>query len=191
MTFVAVVYLTALILSLSLVSLMVWRAVRSYLRFRGQMLVTCPENAAAAAVKVDAARAAIMTPVAETSLRLKDCSRWPARKDCGQDCLAAIEASPEDCLVRNILAKWYRGKGCVLCGGPLGDFDWLKHRPALLSPERVTLKWREVDASKLPEIVATHAPVCWNCHIAEAFRREFPESVLDRPWKPGQSHRAH
>ena len=29
--------------------------------------------------------------------------------------------------------------------------------------------------------MGTHLPVCWNCHIAESFRREHPELVVDRP----------
>ena len=37
---------------------------------------------------------------------------------------------------------------------------------------------------QLPEIFATHQPVCWNCHIAESFRRLHPELVTDRPLEP-------
>jgi hypothetical protein len=71
----------------------------------------------------------------------------------------------------------------VLCGKPLEEIDWLEHKPALMSPEQKTVEWHEVRAEKLPEVLSTHLPVCWNCHIAETFRREFPELVVDRPWK--------
>lgn len=189
MSFVTAIYATALVLSLTLVSVMAWTALRSYLRFRGKMLVTCPETAAPTAVEVNAAHAALARPVVGPSLRLKDCSRWPERRDCGQECLAQIEAAPQQCLVRNILAEWYREKSCVLCGKALGEMSWIEHRPALLGPDRVTLEWREISAQNLPEILVTHWPVCWNCHVAEAFRRRHPHAVIDRPWKPGESHR--
>jgi len=30
---------------------------------------------------------------------------------------------------------------------------------------------------------------CWNCHIAETFRRRFPDLVVDRPWSPQSGDR--
>jgi hypothetical protein len=33
----------------------------------------------------------------------------------------------------------------------------------------------------LQETFATHQPVCWDCHIAQTFRREHAELVTDRP----------
>jgi hypothetical protein len=65
MPFVTFIYLIALILSLSLMTLMVWRVVWSYLRFRGKRLVTCPETGEAAGVELDAGGAALATPTAE------------------------------------------------------------------------------------------------------------------------------
>lgn len=146
-----------------------------FLKFRGTRLITCPETQAPAAVEVDAAGAALTA-----NLRLRDCSRWPERRDCGQACLRQIEAAPEDCLVRNILTRWYERKSCAYCGKPLGTIDWLEHRPALMSPQRVTKQWRDVPPETLPATLADHLPVCWNCHVAETFRRAHPELVTDR-----------
>jgi hypothetical protein len=59
---------------------------------------------------------------------------------------------------------------------------WFNHRPALLSPEGVTREWQQVSPEKLPDVLATHKPVCWNCHICETFRREYSDVVVDRSY---------
>ena len=171
---------SAIIVALALFPVLRWLA-RVYLRFRGERVVICPETQQPAGVEVDAKHAVMATAVGAPSLRLKDCSRWPERRNCGQECLRQIEAAPEDCLVRNILTRWYERKSCVYCGKPVGEIHWLEHKPALMSPERQTVEWREVRPESLPSVLATHQPVCWNCHIAETFRREFPDLVVDRP----------
>ena len=51
--------------------------------------------------------------LSEPTLHLKECSRWPERQDCWQDCLQQIKADPENCLVWTIVARWYEGKSCV------------------------------------------------------------------------------
>ena len=76
-----------------------------------------------------------------------------------------------------------------LCG-EISEIDWLDHKPALMSPERVTLEWNEIPAEKVPAVLQTHMPVCWDCHIAETFRRRYPGLVVDRSWKPKESHRS-
>jgi hypothetical protein len=182
-------YLIGLVV-LSVFFLLLWAAATAYLKFRGMRLVNCPETKETAAVEVDAKHAAFTASIGERGLRLKDCSRWPERQDCGQECLGQIVSAPEDCLVRNILKNWYEGKTCVFCGKALGGIDWLDHKPALLSSDRVTLEWNEIPAEKVSAILQTHKPVCWDCHIAETFRRRYPELVVDRPWTPGESHRS-
>src|SRR5574340_137538 len=104
---------------------------RSYLNWRGMRVVTCPETKQAAAVVVDARRAALSGLSGKPALRLSDCSRWPERWGCGQECLRQIEAAPAECLVRVMLEKWYAGKSCVYCGKSLEQMNWLQHRPAL------------------------------------------------------------
>ena len=166
-----------------------WILSRAYLKFRGVRLVTCPETERPAAVEVDAKHAAFSTVFGQPSLQVKNCSRWPERRGCGRECLGQVEVAPEDCLVRTIVAKWYKEKSCVFCGKAIEEVNWLDHYPALLSPDRVTFEWSEILPEKLPEALATHTPVCWNCHIAQTFRRRFPELVVDRPLKRGRSHR--
>ena len=154
-------------------------------------MIVCPEARKPAAVEVDARHAALLASTNARGLRLKDCSRWPERKDCGQDCLHDIEASPEDCLVRTILTQWYEGKKCALCGKTLGDIKWLDRKPALMSSGKPSREWSEIAPEEIWNVLATAMAVCWDCHVAETFRRRYPELVVDRPWKPGESHRVH
>ena len=153
----------------------------AYRRFRGTRLVTCPETQHTAAVEVDARHAAIGAAVGTSQLRLRECSRWPEREDCGQECLRQIEVAPEDCLVRTMLTTWYRDKSCALCSAPFEAVESWGHRTALRGPDGRTMEWSEVPADTLPEVLASHQPVCWNCHVAESFRRQHPELVIDRP----------
>jgi hypothetical protein len=75
---------------------------RAYLKWRGERIITCPENQRPAGVLVNTRHVLLMTLEGKSDLRLKSCSRWPERKDCGQECLRQIEAAPEDCLVSQI-----------------------------------------------------------------------------------------
>ena len=158
--------------------------VRAYFKFRGTRLVTCPETQEAAAVDVAAGEAALGGLFNEPTLRLHECSRWPERQNCGQDCLSQIEAEPENCLVWNIVAEWYEGKSCVFCRKLIGPLHHLDHAPALLGPDSRTTEWKDVAPQDLPRIFSTHQPVCWNCHVAESFRRLHPDLVTDRRVEP-------
>lgn len=162
-------------------------ALRLYLRFRGKRLVTCPETKKAAALEVAAGHAPREALVGRWHLQLDDSSRWPERQACGQECLSQIEAASEDRLVWTIVSRWYEEQTCVYCQKPFGQIKRLDHRPALLDANRKTGQWDEVAAEKLPEVLATHRPVCWNCHIAQTFRREHPDLVVDRPRKRAES----
>ena len=167
--------------------LFVFRAIpgiRAYFDYRGKRLITCPETHKTEAVDVAAAEAAVGAFLSEPTLRLKECSRWPERQNCGQECLQQIEIGPENCLVWNIVSKWYEGKSCVLCHKPIGSLHHLDHAPALLGPDSRTAEWREFRPEQLPDIFATYKPVCWNCHVTETFRRLHPELVTDRPFEP-------
>lgn len=166
------------------VALFVFRAVpgvRAYFRFRGQRLVTCPETHAPEAVNVAAKEAGLGAFLNEPTLHLDKCSRWPERQTCGQECLEQVEADPENCLVWNIVAKWYEGKKCVLCHKPIAPLHRMDHAPALLGPDFRTTEWNQFTPEELQGVFLSYQPVCWNCHIAETFRRLHPELVTDRP----------
>ncbi len=159
------------------------RGLRAYLKFRGKRLVTCPENRQPAAVALDARRAARQAVLGEANFRLAECSRWPERRDCAQQCLGQIESDPEGSLVGNIAAQWYADKRCAYCGKPIvapGETR-PEHAPALATATQPPVEWDDVPPEKLPEMFRTHQPVCWSCQVAETFRRRFPELVTDRP----------
>ncbi len=160
------------------------RAVRVYLAFRGNRLVSCPENHRPAAVRVAAGKAALEAMVGNQQLRLSACSRWPEREVCGQECLAQIEEAPKACLVWTIVNRWYQGQQCAYCHKPFADIHWHDHPPALLNKDHKTVQWNEIPAENLQDVLGTHRPVCWSCHVAETFRRQHPELVVDRTSSP-------
>src|SRR5262249_18855875 len=106
------------------------RVARTWLRMRGTRLVSCPENRAAVAVELDTARLAFTSLAGKGELRLRDCSRWPEKKGCGQACLAEVEQAPHDCLVREVLRHWFEGKSCAFCGRDISPVHWHDHKPA-------------------------------------------------------------
>jgi hypothetical protein len=166
--------------------LLMFRAIpgiRAYFKFRGKRLVTCPETKQAAAVAASAGEAALGAFLKEPTLRLVECSRWPQRENCGQECLEQFELDPERCLVWNLVSRWYEGKNCVYCRKPIGPLHHLDHAPALLGLDSTTMEWKQARPEQLPEIFKTHRPVCWNCHVTETFRRLHPELVTERPYE--------
>jgi hypothetical protein len=160
------------------------RALRTYLKFRGKRLVSCPETHHPAAVRVAAGKAALKATVGNEQPRLSECSRWPEREACGQECLAQIQEAPKACLVWTIINRWYEGQSCVYCQKPFGEIHWHDHPPALLNREHKTVQWNDIPAENLQEALGTSRPVCWSCHVAETFRREHAELVVDRPSAP-------
>jgi hypothetical protein len=58
-----------------------------FLRFRGTKELACPETGATAKVGADARWAAVTAAFRHPVLRVKDCSLWPGRRACEQNCL--------------------------------------------------------------------------------------------------------
>lgn len=162
-----------------------WHLVRVAWELHGARLVTCPDNGRTVAVKLDLKYAAPLAALGRTAFRLKDCSRWPEKAGCGQPCLGEVEGAPHDCLARAIVGRWYAGKPCVYCHRLFGDIHWHDHAPAVRDADGVTRAWTDLPPETLPEVMATCQPVCWNCHVAETFRRERPDQFVERPpWPP-------
>ena len=154
-------------------------------QYGGKMLVTCPETGKPAAVKVDLWRGIRAAVFGRYSVRLCDCSRWPERADCKQDCLCQIESNPEAHQAWTVAAKWFAGKKCAYCGDEIPPVQHMDRMPALVNLEKKTYEWNEIPAEELPEAFEACKPVCWNCHIAETFIRQHPDLVTFRPWKKG------
>ncbi len=62
----------------------------AYRWFRGNRTILCPETRSPADIRLDAGHAALTAAVGNPSLRLTDCSQWPERQDCEQECLKQI-----------------------------------------------------------------------------------------------------
>jgi hypothetical protein len=179
------IYIFAAIILFALLLFGLWYVARAYRKQRGEQVIICPETHHPAIVEVDATHAALTSLVGHTDMRLQNCSRWPVKKDCGQECLLQVESAPGECLVSSVLAKWYRDKRCVYCGKLFHEINWTDHKPALRNAQREMVEWRDVPIEMVFEVMETHHPVCWNCFVAESFRRDFPEMVVDRPARVG------
>jgi hypothetical protein len=179
-TVTVLIILVVLAMAVVLVVVRAVPGVSAYFTYRGKRVITCPESHTKEAVEVAAAEAGVGAFLSEPTLRLKECSRWPERQDCGQECLRQIEIDPENCLVWNIVAKWYEGKSCVFCHKAIGPLHHLDHVPALLAPDQKTTEWKRIRPEQLPAVFETHHPVCWNCHVTETFRRLHPELIVER-----------
>jgi hypothetical protein len=160
------------------------RLVAAWLRYRGTRVVVCPESREMVAVEVDARHAAFTAGPGRSDLRLEACTRWPEKRNCGQECLGQIEGAPEACLLRNILADWYQGKTCAFCGRAFEAVEWHDHKPTLLAKNDAIVDWSSFPPEQVIDVLATHRPVCWDCAVAERFRRDHPELVTDRGRRP-------
>ncbi len=153
-----------------------WRARR---HLGGVRLVTCPETGTKAAVTFDRAHAVMTAMVQDRAdVQLGSCSRWPERGPCDQPCIG--EALSDDTSTARIVERWAADKTCVFCRKPLREAPVLGHHIALRSPDGSTTEWPEIAAESLPAALAADAPVCWDCHVVETFRRVHPELVTDR-----------
>jgi hypothetical protein len=157
--------------------------VRSSSRYRGTRIVTCPETKRPAIVEVDALHASLTSTVGFADIRLQECTRWPIKGQCGQECLMDLDVAPDRCLVSGVLMRWYRDKKCVYCSKVFSEVHWVDHRPALLSPDGKLLNWNAVNLTQLSNVLETHSPVCWDCYIAQEFRVDHPDMVTFRPWR--------
>jgi hypothetical protein len=179
-TIVAIVALAALVCVWAVWDII--RALRISKRFRGARVVTCPETGRPAAVTLDVRRAVASGLVGHAPrLLLRTCSRWIERGEC--DALCVDEAAELASTTRAIVDRAIKGKPCAFCGKIIERTAFLDHYAAFLLPDHSTIEWPQVPPERLQETARTSPPVCWDCHVAEAFRRQFPELVTDRPWR--------
>jgi hypothetical protein len=163
----------------------------AYYRMRGKRVIVCPETQQPAAVTVDAGHAALSALRETPEIRLATCSRWPERQGCNQACAAQIAIAPEDTLAVTVLERWYAGKDCAICQRPIAPIHAGQPKPGLLNvaaSTHETLRWEDITAEHLPAVLDSHLPVCASCHVADTFRRQFPDLVVDRG-NPAESGR--
>lgn len=151
---------------------------RRYSAYRAARLVECPDNKQVAAVGLSAGAATF-----RGQLRLAQCSRWPEKQDCGRECLHQIERAPADCMVRTIVTKWYADKSCVICGTSLANVNWYERKPAVVDQQGAPQAWADIAPEQVMAVMERDRPICFDCYVAQTFRREHPELVIDNPWQ--------
>ena len=162
-------------------------AVQAYRRFRGQLVVACPETGQAVATHVDARHLALSAVRRTWEMEIESCDQWPGQPGCDQVCTTSIEDAPEQCSVRERLRVWYHGKSCVKCGSVFANVDSYDHtarvsydkKPALLSLDDEVIQWKDVHPVDLLKLLDTHQPICWDCATIETFRKHKPDWVID------------
>lgn len=86
----------AVILALAALYVLLPVVADTFRRYRAKRVLRCPETGAVAEVGIDASRAALTSAFGEPQLRAQDCSLWPERKDCAQDCLTLPEKEMQE-----------------------------------------------------------------------------------------------
>lgn len=72
---------------IALVGPAAWALSKVYRRSRGPRGITCPDAGVSATIQIDARHAMTMHALGESTRRVKSCSLWPERENCGQACL--------------------------------------------------------------------------------------------------------
>jgi hypothetical protein len=151
-------------------------SLQNYYRNRGRQSVTCPETGQATDVEVDNKFAFWTALRGQEHSRLQSCARWPEKGDCGQECLAELEASPEN--IDRLLTKWYEGKSCAICERALTPADWRRSRLAVLNQQHKLFELRHMALEQLQAKLEGMRPLCWNCHQEERVRQATPARLL-------------
>jgi hypothetical protein len=159
-----------------LVALPVGVSLQSYFRNRGRRTVVCPENHEPVTVEVDNKFAFRTALRGQEHERLASCSRWPEKHDCGQECLAQVDPTPEN--LERLLQKWYQGKSCAICNRALSLADWRRSRLALLNEKQKLFELRHMHLDEIPSALDHMTPLCWNCHQEERARQAAPPLLL-------------
>jgi hypothetical protein len=167
--FVFYLFLLFLLSASLLTGLPIAGIVQNYYRNRGRRSVTCPYAPETADVVIDNKFALQSAVHGHAQTRVGSCSRWPADGDCGQECLAQVEASPEN--VDRLMTKWYAGKSCAICARELTPADWRQSRVAVLNREQKLLELRQLGLERLQVALENTRPLCWNCHQEERERQ--------------------
>jgi hypothetical protein len=156
-------------------------ALRTWLRLRGNRVVTCPETDKPVTVTVDLPHAVTSAIWERADIRLTSCTRWPERQDCDQPCCSQIEAQPDATAPNNMTARFFTGKRCAMCQRPIDPPAAMTLQPGFMDPiTRRVRPWDEIRPEALPEAFDTWRPLCMNCTLAESFRQKFPGRVTDR-----------
>lgn len=82
-----------------------------------------------------------------------------------------------------MLARWYAGKQCSICGREIPPLSHFGPPPGLIRRESSsleTISWLDVPADQIARTLETHMPVCSSCHLMTWFQHEHPDLLVDR-----------
>jgi len=165
--FLGAVLVTGLPLAMSL---------QNYYRNRGRQSVLCPENGQQVDVAMDSKYAFWTAWRGQEHTRLQSCTRWPEKGDCGQECLAQLDPSPEN--VERLMLSWYQGKTCAVCTRAITPSDWRRGRLAWLDHNLKLVELRQVNLQQLQFALEGMRPLCWTCHREERARQAVTQREL-------------
>ena len=165
--FIGAILVTGLPVALSL---------QNYYKNRGRQSVVCPDSRESVDVEVDRKFAFLAALRGQEHSRLESCTRWPEKGDCGQECLAQLDPSPEN--IERLLTKWYEGKSCAICTRSLSPSDWRRSRLAVLNQQGKLFELREMTLERLQSALERMRPLCWNCHQEERARHPVTPRIL-------------
>lgn len=151
-------------------------------------IVKCPETTKTVAIGLEPRRAMAPEVLGRRRLKVRRCTEWPARMACRQECLSEVERAPDDCRVASILRGWYADKRCAFCRAPLSPIGIATHKPAILSATGETFEWGAIKPETIHEVIATHRPVCWDCHVIETLSRTHRDRPVEGPAGPSREH---
>ena len=89
----SVLWLVPVFFILALLVPLVWSLGGAYSRSRGPRTIVCPEINEGVTIQLDLRHALKMHVTGDLGGKVKECARWPQRKDCGQGCLKQIGAA--------------------------------------------------------------------------------------------------
>ena len=165
-----------------LVGLPIAFSLQSYFKNRGRRTVLCPENHRAVDVETDRKFAFLSAWRGKEHTRLQSCTRWPEKGDCGQECLAQVDPTPEN--IDRLLTQWSEGKACGLCGRLLTTADWRQGRLALLDESFKLVEMRQIELEQLSSTLENKRPLCWTCHQDQRARQAQPRRILKGERQP-------
>ncbi len=158
-----------------LVGLPLASTLQTYFKNRGRRQVVCPDDQQRAEVEVDPKFALQAAMQGKELAWVQTCTHWPQNGECGQECLAQVEATPDH--LDRLFAKWFEGKPCSLCSRALTPSDWRHGRLGFLDEQSKLAGMRQIDVTELGAIEAPTRPLCWACHQQEKQQQAAPVRI--------------
>jgi hypothetical protein len=89
--------------------------------------------------------------------------------------------SRHDQSTNELLKRFFDGKTCAVCKRPIPPVQRTGMKPGLLNPTtHETHSWDQIPNVNVAALLETQLPICSSCQVAESFRQQFPDRVVDR-----------